>query len=1081
MAIYHLSAKAISRGDGRSAVAAAAYRRGARMEDRAEERVSDYSRKERVAHSELGLPEDCPEWLQEIAAKPGNQASEELWNFYSEFETRKNALLAREMVIALPVELTVEQNIELVQDFIGAEFSSHGVVTDWSIHDEDGNPHAHVMILPRRPTLDGFGPKSMPITNGDGEVVFRENGQPMYQPVVGSRSDLARWREQWAGIQNEHLQRQGHNVRVDHRSNKDRGIELVPTRHIGPAGVGMWEQGRSSDRYDQYRQTLAENGRRILDNPDEIIRKVAQGRSVFSENDLIKEAGKYLASTQDIEVFRVRAMASPELVMLADEVRHETQDWVLSAAKYTSQEMLSIETEMAGLASKMVGVRSHAITLNQGKAALKEFSFLGHEQQVAVEHVLIDKQLSSVVGFAGSGKTTMVEAAKHGWEAAGYTVKGGALSGIAAQGLGDGAGIESRTLASWEYAWKDGRELLTTKDVLVIDEAGMIGSRQMRDVLARAHDAGAKVVLIGDAEQLQPIEAGAAFRAISEQTGTAVIGEIRRQHEDWMREASKSFATHKTEEAFAAYQSRGHVVHELTADHAKDRLVADWMDSNSAEGSQIILAHRRIDVADLNLKVRDSLVETGQLGAGSTFEVAAGAREFAPGEQVIFQSNDRTLGVKNGMLGRIESTGSDSLGIRLGTMDKPGQLINVDLRSYNHVDYGYAATIHKSQGVTVDRSFVYGSSSMDRHLAYVSMTRHRDDVKFYSSADEFNDPKKIGAKLSRARLQSTTLDYLERRQPVPEQDRLAYLRQVYERQVDRLKSVAERLAEIPAQFKQRFGIEVEKPSPVAIRPSPEMGRESASIQVGSKDVQRRVVPDMARPGGQGSAPKPFISAISANEARSVKSELLDRNVIEKEVGSQRAVVGALNNLQRVSKFVSPEFQQEVSALTPHQVESGAVSKIMDKLGVHDGDKLQIARDVDTLKQKMETARTRYIQTVERAIKRASIEVPALSSEAQQYAQRLSEIKEPAAAKQLIEDTPRAEVLSEEIKQFGRTMNKRFGVKSLREIEGTRQLDLKISGLTSQQVTQKAKPILQLREGLSRVQAFTRSLGLGISR
>ena len=119
--------------------------------------------------------------------------------------------------------------------------------------------------------------------------------------------------------------------------------------------------------------------------------------------------------------------------------------------------------------------------------------------------------------------------------------------------------------------------------------------------------------------------------------------------------------------------------------------------------------------------------------------------------------------------------------------------------------------------------------------------------------------------------------------------------------------------------------------------------------------------------------------------------------------------------------------------------------------------------------------------MERAIKRASIEVPALSGEAQQYAQRLSEIKEPAAAKQFIENTPRAEVLAEEIKQFGRTLNKRFGVSSLKEIEGTRQLDLKISGLTPQQVTQKAKPILQLREGLSRVQAFTRSFGLGISR
>ncbi|MCE8000528.1 MAG: Ti-type conjugative transfer relaxase TraA [Rhodobiaceae bacterium] len=1078
MAIYHLSVKAISRGDGRSAVAAAAYRRGARMEHRAEERVSDYSRKEHVAHSELGLPEDCPEWLQEIAAKPGNQASEELWNFYSEFETRKNALLAREMVIALPVELTVEQNIELVQDFIGAEFSSHGVVTDWSIHDEDGNPHAHVMILPRRPTLDGFGPKSMPITNGDGEVVFRENGQPMYQPVVGSRSDLARWREQWAGIQNEHLQRQGHDVRVDHRSNKDRGIALVPTRHIGPAGVGMWEQGRSSDRYDQYRQTLAENGRRILDNPDEIIRKVAQGRSVFSENDLIKEAGKYLASTQDIEVFRVRAMASPELVMLAEEVRHETQDWVLSAAKYTSQEMLSIETEMAGLASKMVGVRSHAITLNQGKAALKEFSFLGHEQQVAVEHVLIDKQLSSVVGFAGSGKTTMVEAAKHGWEAAGYTVKGGALSGIAAQGLGDGAGIESRTLASWEYAWKEGREVLTAKDVLVIDEAGMIGSRQMRDVLARANDAGAKVVLIGDAEQLQPIEAGAAFRAISEQTGSAVISEIRRQHEGWMREASKNFATHKTEDAFAAYQSRGHVVHELTADLAKDRLVADWMDNSSSEGSQIILAHRRIDVADLNLRVRDSLVESGQLGAGSTFEVAGGAREFAPGEQVIFQSNDRALGVKNGMLGRIEAASGNTLDVRVGPDGGSGQVVNVDLKSYSHVDYGYAATIHKSQGVTVDRSFVYGSSSMDRHLTNVSMTRHRDDVKFYSSADEFKDPSKIGAKLSRARLQSTTLDYLERRQPVPEQDRVAYLRQVYERQVDRLQSLAERLAEIPAQIKQRFGIAVEEPSPV-------VGADS--------DLPQKQNEERARPGAKSynsetigretqSESKFGIKPVSTEALAKLRTDLLSDTALKQHISADPVVVRELAEFKETAGYVGEGFQTEISRSGLDLLTKNSFQDLMKAHRLSAPEIKMMTNSFDLLKSRVEGAEKNYVQTIEIRLKQATIEVPPLSSRALKFAEEFSEIKDPNKASAFIKNVPHAKQSLDEVASFEKAMKRRFGVTSLRDIEPSAQLGLKIAKINPDTLVSVNKLVARTQSKVGQVQRMAQSLipGRGIT-
>ncbi len=1088
MAVYHLSARAISRGDGRSAVAAAAYRRGARMENRQEDHVSDYSRKERVAHSEITLPDHSPEWVRDLASLPGNEASEEIWNTYEEFETRKNALLAREAILALPKELSLGQNIELVREFTQSQFAAHGVVTDWSIHNEDGNPHAHVMILPRHVVHDGFGPKSEPIRNGDGEIILRPNGQPMYKPVVGSRDDLNRWRESWAAIQNEHLARYGHEVRVDHRSYRDQGIGLKPTRHVGPAGMGMARRGLGADRFSEHQKTLIENGRRILERPELIIQKVAAGRSVFTESDLIKEAGVYLNSAEEVEVFRQRVLASPELVQLAKEVRHETKDWVLSAARFTSREMLSIETEMAGLASKMAATQGHSITLDQGKAALSAYSYLGHEQQIAVEHVLINKQLASVVGYAGTGKTTMVEAAKHAWEAAGYSVKGGALSGIAAQGLGDGAGIESRTLASWEYAWERGRDLLTNKDILVVDEAGMVGSRQMRDVLVRANDAGAKVVLIGDAEQLQPIEAGAAFRAISEQSGAAVIGEIRRQKEEWMRDASKAFATHDTAFGFEAYRERGRVIHEADAATAKSRLVSDWIEGTGQKGSQIVLAHRRIDVADLNLAIREKRIEEGALSSGQVVEVAGGAREFAPGEQIIFQNNDRTLGVKNGMLGRVEKAGANSVDVRLGSEGAPGRLLQVDLKAYNHLDYGYAATIHKSQGVTVDRAFVYGSRSMDRHLTYVAMTRHRDDVKFYSSSDEFKDPGRIGAHLARARLQSTTLDYLERRQAVPEQDRAAYLRWLYERQVERLKLVTQRLAEVPTRLKQRFGIDAAVPIVTkghepgeSLRPG--QVEQTSSIRSG-QEVAKPFIPSSTPAGLELSRQnRAFIPAISADQAAGIRSEYLSHRALDAHVANDPVVLGAVERLQRVSKFVSPEFQRQVSSLSIDQIEQGGISDLVQKHRLSKQDIVKLERDVTDIRDKVKASRVQCVDRVEKAILRAGREVPSLSPEAQEYADRLHNFKDPAAAKKFVENHPNAEKLSDEIKGFERALNKRFGVSSVREVGGLRELDLQIAGRSSDQILEKAKPAMQLREGLSRVQTLTRSLGinLGFSR
>ena len=137
------------------------------------------------------------------------------------------------------------------------------------------------------------------------------------------------------------------------------------------------------------------------------------------------------------------------------------------------------------------------------------------------------------MGFAGTGKSYLLGAAREVWEKQGYRVLGATLSGIAAEGLAGSSGIESRTLASRLYYWDKGEQRLTANDVLVVDEAGMLGSRQMARVMEEVQASGAKVVLVGDPEQLQAIEAGAAFRAILERVGFEELTEIRRQREVW--------------------------------------------------------------------------------------------------------------------------------------------------------------------------------------------------------------------------------------------------------------------------------------------------------------------------------------------------------------------------------------------------------------------------------------------------------------------------------------------------------------------------------------------------------------------
>ena len=367
-----------------------------------------------------------------------------------------------------------------------------------------------------------------------------------------------------------------------------------------------------------------------------------------------------------------------------------------------------------------------------------------------------------VVGHAGTGKSAMLGVAREVWETAGYEVRGVTLSGIAAENLESGSGIASRTIASMEHGWHQGRDLLTTRDVLVIDEAGMVGTRQLERVLSHAAEAGAKVVLVGDIKQLQAIEAGAAFRSIHERHGGAEIGEVRRQREDWQRDATRDLATGRTGHALEAYRSHGMVHEAQTREQARVDLIERWdRDRQSAPGrSRIILTHTNDEVRALNEAARERMRAASDLGDEVRLTVERGERRFASGDRVMFLQNERGLGVKNGTLGTIEHVSAQSMTVQ--TDD--GRSVRFDLRDYNRIDHGYAATIHKAQGMTVDRAHVLATPGMDVHGSYVALSRHRDGVDLHYGRDDFASRDRLVRTLSRDRAKDMASDY-ERADP----------------------------------------------------------------------------------------------------------------------------------------------------------------------------------------------------------------------------------------------------------------------------------------------------------------------------
>jgi Ti-type conjugative transfer relaxase TraA len=533
MAIYHLHVKVIGRKSGSSAVAAAAYRSGSRLRDERLDRSHDFSAKRGVVHSEVMLPENAPEAWSDC---------ERLWNDVEAFEVRKDAQLAREVEFALPRELTQAQGIELARDFAQSEFVSLGMIADLNVHwdiGEDGlaKPHAHVMLTMRAMDENGFGQK-----------VREWNRTEMVQ----------RWRERWAELANERLAELDIDARIDHRSLEVQGIALEPQSQIGAPAQRIEGEGiEATDRAEMHREIARGNGERIIANPDLGLDAITHQQSTFTRRDMAKFAHRH---SQGIEQFNevMRAMRNaPDLVELGSDARGED--------RFTTRDMIEAERRLHHAAKLMAERERHEVNDADRQAALARAEqrglVLSGEQADALVHVTNGRDLGMAVGYAGTGKSAMLGVAREAWEAAGYEVRGVTLSGIAAENLESGSGIASRTIAGMEHDWQQGRDLLTTRDVLVIDEAGVVGTRQSERVLSHAAEAGAKVVLVGDPRQLQSIEAGAAFRSIHERHGGAEIGEVRRQREDWQRDATRDLATGRTGAVIHAYDRDG-MVHE---------------------------------------------------------------------------------------------------------------------------------------------------------------------------------------------------------------------------------------------------------------------------------------------------------------------------------------------------------------------------------------------------------------------------------------------------------------------------------------------------------------------------------------
>lgn len=471
-------------------------------------------------------------------------------------------------------------------------------------------------------------------------------------------------------------------------------------------------------------------------------------RSTFTRREVIQALCEQLPAGARVEARLLERAAdavlgSREVVALLPEDRGEVfrrrDGRVVPVARdalaYSTTGLLAVEQRLMDRVGSGRGAEVGLVSPWLVDLAIQARPTLSGEQRAMIESLCLDgARVAVIAGHAGTGKTYALSAAREAWQAARHPVLGAAIARRAARELEAGAGIASTSVAALLAELEE--RPLPARCVLVIDEAGMVPTRQLAALLDHVERVDGKLVLVGDHRQLPELEAGGAFHGLVRRGLAVELTENRRQTHRWERDALEHLRNGRVEPALAAYTAHDRVhIHADGAD-ARAAVVRDWWAAGDLDGA-VMIAHRRADVADLNHRARNELLREGLLGR-EQLHLAGGT--FAAGDRVVVKTNDRRLGINNGDRASVMRVDRHRQALEL---DCRGRRVSVDAdflhgetaRGEPTLLHGYAITGHVAQGMTVDRAYILADPGLTGEWAYTAMSRGRHHNALYFAAD----------------------------------------------------------------------------------------------------------------------------------------------------------------------------------------------------------------------------------------------------------------------------------------------------------------------------------------------------------
>jgi hypothetical protein len=804
-AYYHCSVDSVSRARGRSIVAAAAYRGGEKLIDESTGAVHDYRQRKGVLEAFIVVPEGAPAWATN---------REKLWNEANRADDRANARLATELELALPHELNAEQRRQLAERFARDLVEQYGVAVDVALHvpgegRDHRNHHAHLLVSQRVLGPEGFGD----VANKH-RVRKKIKGQYREVEVAGIAAlttDVALLRLQWANAVNAAYREAGLDLRTDHRSHRDRGLEVEPTQHLGPSAAGMERRGERSERGDLNRDIEARNAERerlnreagqvsaeIIDlaaerakraagagrgggqssqkpepakprrSPGEVLEQLTARQAVFTWRDVNRQLAKEIADPTASALATDEILRRPEVIGLretaADPVTH-----------YTTRAVLDAERAVLRDAAALAAHAGHGV---HAARADRHASGLNAEQAAALRHATGPAGFAIIAGEAGTGKSRTLGAIRETYEAAGNRVIGMSWTNGVVQDMRQDGFEHASTIASEMKRLEAGTQVWTRKDVLIVDEAAMLATQHLAAVFGKARQAGAKVIIAGDDRQLPSIERGGMFEPLCTIHQAAELHTVQRVQDRDEQRAFNLMHEGKFRAALDIFEHKGAIHWSQTTEQAAEALQRRYAGDIAAEPDRkrFIFAYTNEQVDVLNRFAREVHRQRGALAEDHTLATARGAAPFALGDRVQFTDNawsrrDKEAGLVNGAVGTVLAIdtghGKPRMTVELdAAKGEEGRRVSFTMGAdrkageFDAIRHGYAGTIYKGQGRTLDQTYVFHSHYWREASSYVALTRHRESVAIFVARDTAADLDRLARQMGRDETKRAAISFI---------------------------------------------------------------------------------------------------------------------------------------------------------------------------------------------------------------------------------------------------------------------------------------------------------------------------------